>query len=244
MLPDCRATPQVIPGDPPQRASHSDAGRVRPIKQDQTEHKAPDISKTADASVTDAKPDRHHRRRSQDSRQVSDDRQQSEAGSEQEGEPLVLYQDEEQQPQYSNGYEGGEPEGQDYDMEGGAEQEQQYGNEDGGQQQYGSGDEEQPEEYAEEEVQYGEGAEAEDAPGSGQEDAPDEWDVPVEGDSLSLLVVPVRLLIECLQLHLHQQVQLDLNCHSLHVCQDSCAGPVHSLDSRMVPPVSYNKTAP
>lgn len=100
----------------------------------------------------------------------------------------MQYQDDEEPPQYSNGYDGGEAEGQDCDMDGVT---QQYGEEgDGGQQQYGSGDEEQAEGHEEEQAQYEEDAQFADAPtgqqehNSGQDDAPDEWDLPVDGEVL------------------------------------------------------------
>lgn len=188
---DCRVTPQTTARDPPHKSSQSDAGRGRPTQHDQTDHKPSKEHNTTDISVEEAKPGHHRRRRSQDSRQASEERQQSEAGSgDQEGQPLVQYQDEEQ-PQYSNGYDGVEPEGQDYDMEASAQQAQQYGDEeDSGQQQYLSGNEEQAEGYAEEQAQYEEDPQAEDFPtgqqkhSSGQDDSPDEWDLSAEGASL------------------------------------------------------------
>lgn len=241
MLGDCRVTPQKAPGDQLHKTSQSDAGRGRPSKHNQTDHKPPNASETADVSVEERKPDQHRRRRSQDSRQESEERQQSEAGSgNQDGQPLVQYQDEEQ-PQYSNGYDGTEPEGQDYDMEGSAQQEQQYGDEeDGGQQQYGSGDEEQAEGYAEEQAQYEEDAQIVDAPtgqqkhSSGQENVPDEWDVPAEG-------IPLQhhdcysCLHLCKQERLQQHLQLShVSCHSLCSSPKSHVAPGNSLTSRMV----------
>ena len=189
MLNDCRVTTQTTPGDRVPKTSQSDAGRGRPSKHDQTDHKPHKGSDTADVFVEEPKPGHHHKRHSQGSRQESEERQQSEAGSgDQEGQHLVQYQDEEQ-PQYSNGYDGAEPEGQDYDMEGNAQQAQHYGDEeDGGQRQYG--DEEQAEGYAEDQAQYEEDAQSEDAPAgqqkhsSGQNSAPDEWDLPADGTSL------------------------------------------------------------
>ena len=188
---DCRITPQTNLGGPPHKASQSDSGRGRPTKYDQTDHKPLKGYSTADISVEEPKSSHHHRRRSQDSRQASEERQQSEAGSgDQEGQALVQYQDEEQ-PQYSNGYDGAQAEGHDYDVEGSAHQAQQYGDEeDDGQQPYGSGNDEQAEGYAEEQAQYEGDAQAEDAPSdqqkhsSGQDNAPDEWDLPAEGSAL------------------------------------------------------------
>ena len=185
---DCRVTPQTTPGDPRHKASQSDSSRGRSTRQDLTVHKPSKERNTADISVEEPKPSQHLERRSQDSRQASEERQQSEAGSgDQEGQALVQYQDEEQPP-YSNGYDGAEAEGQDYDS---AQQAQQYGEEeDGGQQQYGSVNEEQAEAYAEEQAQYEEDVQAEDAPSdqqkhsSGQDNASDEWDLPAEGRDL------------------------------------------------------------
>lgn len=187
----CRATPQGTPGDPPHGASHSNVSRERPSRQGQTDHRAPQAAKPAEASVQDTKPGLHHRRARQDSRQASGDGKQSEAGSDQEGEPLVQYQDE-GQPQYSNGYHGGEPEGQEYEAEGSVLQDaQQYEDEEGGQQ-YGSEDEQQAEAQAEDdEQQFEEEVQGVGGPsgrrsgsvGSAQDNAPDEWDIPAEGAS-------------------------------------------------------------
>ncbi|KAL3150414.1 hypothetical protein ABBQ32_000252 [Trebouxia sp. C0010 RCD-2024] len=183
-----RATPQGTPGDPPHGASHSNVSRERPSRQGQTDHRAPQAAKPAEASVQDTKPGLHHRRARQDSRQASGDGKQSEAGSDQEGEPLVQYQDE-GQPQYSNGYHGGEPEGQEYEAEGSVLQDaQQYEDEEGGQQ-YGSEDEQQAEAQAEDdEQQFEEEVQGVGGPsgrrsgsvGSAQDNAPDEWDIPAE----------------------------------------------------------------
>lgn len=188
---DCRVTPQTTARDPPHGSSQSDAGRGRPTQHDQTNHQPCKERNTTDVSGEEAKPGHPRRRHSQDSRQASEERQQSETGSgDQKGQPLVRYQDEEQ-PQYSNGYDGVEPEGQDYDMDASAQQAQQYGDEEeGGQQQYGSGNEEQAEGYPEEQAQYEEDVQGEDSPNGqqkhsiAQDNAPDEWDLPVEGASL------------------------------------------------------------
>lgn len=104
---------------------------------------------------------------------------------------MVPYQDEEQ-PQYSNGYHGGEPEGQEYQGEGSALQEAQQYEDEEGRQQYGSEDEEQAQAQAEDdELQFEEEVQGVEGPsgrrsgsvGSAQDLAPDEWDVPAEGAS-------------------------------------------------------------
>lgn len=182
----CRVTPQTTPGDPHQKASEPNIGRGWPNKHDQTDHKPPKVSNSADVPIHGPKSGRRHRARSRDSRQASEDRQQSEAGSgEEQSQPLVQYQDDEEQPQYSNGYD--EAEGQDCDMEGGTQQYDEEG--DGGQPQYGSGDEEQAEGHEEEEqaqyeedVQFADASMGQQKHSSGQDDAPDEWDVPAGGE--------------------------------------------------------------
>lgn len=207
---DCRVTPQTTPGDPHQKAPQPDVGRGWPNKHDMTDHKPPKESNTADAFVQEPKSGRRHRAHSQDSRQASEDRQQSEAGSgDEQSQPLVQYQDEEP-PQYSSGYDGAEVEGQDCDMEGGT---QQYGEEGGGgQQQYGSGDEEQAEGHEGEQAQYEEDAQFADAPtgqqehNSGQDDALDEWDVPVDGRVLQHHDYCLCLSLYCVCLYIVKSV--------------------------------------
>ena len=187
---NCRLTPQTTPGTGPPKPSSPHATRSQATKQDQHGSREPKAAEADDAAAQGPETDHHHRRHSPDSRQHSGDRQPSEAGSDQEGGPLVQYQDEERH-EYNDEYEGAEQEAEGYDREGSAQRDQQYDDEDGRQQQYGSGDEQQgDEDDTTGGVQYDESMQPDEAAAdlprrsrSAGSEAPDEWDINPTGDS-------------------------------------------------------------